>query len=264
MNPLSRFSVGLRALAPALWLSCLTLASPSSSQSQSNTAQGAGKAHDAAPTHLQGRFAVRLNGGQSWRTHHSMDLYTTDNQLRIMGVGVGVDAYHGSSLSLSIEADWAYEKASSKNILGGNFDSWYNQHEGELGALLRYHLQALHPNLRILSAHVRGFGLLARTTQRLAQHRGPDYHPSPQWTPGAGAALGLTLQTPSLTNYPDTWFPIISLGFRIEYGYKWVQGAAFELDAKNSGSQAIDLHNAALGDLHLSTAFLRLSLELRI
>lgn len=214
----------------------------------------------------EGWVALRISTGASIRAHHSMDLYTTDNSLLARGGGIGVDVWrHGSTLAVAVEADAGFEKASSAGLFGGDFDSWYTQYQGNVGASVRYRLHGLHPLLALVTPHLRVFGSYAGTKQRLTDNGiGISYQTKYERTFGGGVAAGVTLRTPSLEGFSGSPFPLASLGLRFEAGYGFMADPEFRLAPFDDSQHPIELHGASLGELQLNAAFLRTSLELRL
>jgi hypothetical protein len=168
-------------------------------------------------------------------------------------------------LSLAIEGDWGYEKASSIGVLGGAIRSFYKQHQGNLGVSLRYGLGGLHPALAWISPHVRCFASLAATSQRLVDASSDTVYRMPyETTGGGGVALGVTLRSPSLLPLEHSKLLAISLGVRFEAGYGFMADPELRLQAADRGDHPIEVRGASLGSLQLDAAFLRASLELRL
>ena len=212
----------------------------------------------------QGRIALRAHGGVSVHRDPSMELYTTDETLNARGVGVGLDVYRTGALALAVDADWMYERASSKRVLGGGFNSWYTQHLGTLGLGLRYDLRSLHPWLRLVAPHLRVFAAMAATKQRLNENRQRLSYQTPyERTFGAGLAAGFTLRTPGVAVIPGSDLFALSLGLRFEVGYTVMDDPELAIETFDDSPHAIPIHGASLGHLELDAPFVRASAELR-
>lgn len=214
----------------------------------------------------EGRIALRLGSGLSVRAHQSMDLYTTDNTLRARNLGLGVDVWRFRKLlAVAIEGDYSSEQASSTGVLGGDFNSYYKLYQGNLGASVRYNLGGIHPLLALVSPHLRVFGSVAWTNQRLLDRsRALEYATGYQATGGAGIAAGLSVRSPSLLPIRGSSLLALSLGLRVEAGYGFMGDPEFRLDPVDNGAHPIPVNGASLGHLQLDAAFLRATLELRI
>jgi hypothetical protein len=233
---------------------------------QPHSERGARPSSVATSVAAQGWVALRASTGTSLRNHHSMDLYTTDNTLRARGAGVGVDVWRPKArLALAVEGDWVYEKASSARVLGGSFNSWYTQHQVNLGVSIRYDLGGLHPVLALVSPHFRLFGGIAATKQRLSDRDlGTTYGAQYQANGGAGFALGFSVRSPSVLPIRNSSLLATSVGLRIEAGYGLMGDPELRLQPVQKAQHPIEEHAASLGALELDAAFLRVALELRI
>lgn len=214
----------------------------------------------------EGRVALRFNVGTSFRAHQSMDLYSSDNTLLTRGAGLGVDVWRFQrAFAVAIEGDYAYEKASSAGVLGGNIKAEYKQQQGNLGVSLRYDLRALHPALSIISAHLRAFGSVAGTKQLITDRElALKYDSGYQIDYGGGVAAGVALRSPALLPLRDSSALALSVGLRLELGYGFMGDPELRLDPTESGDHPIPVHGATLGSLELDAAFFRTSFELRL
>ena len=205
-----------------------------------------------------GRLLISAPIAGYWRTDDGYDLFTEKTLLWNPGLNVEVTLVSiRQRLHIAASFTWLRERAESKFVLGGEFNSKWSADMLVLGVRARYSL------LSWFDAHGRVYGGLETTKVRMTSDEGAFLIPRDEKF-ATGGALGVDVHTPSFrfTDKPVK-FPVFSPGISVEAGYEYRGPVDMDLVAMDDSEFAIETIALSAGKLTRAAPFVRIDLYLR-
>ncbi|MDJ0766337.1 MAG: hypothetical protein QNJ97_25400 [Myxococcota bacterium] len=195
-----------------------------------------------------------------FRQDRGYDLFTTGDKFANLGATAAFDLLcFGHRWILSAGLSWSYEKANSRDVFGGDFNTFWKAHLGIVGIKLRYRWT------KWFSPHARFFGGANYTRAKLRDKGlGKNYFKKGALSTVGGAGLGAAIHTPGYKiSKSIERFPIISLALLLEGGYAFGSGIELRMTSDESDEHAIELHEVSMGTLPRNAPYLLTSAVVR-